>query len=75
MDLPVSLSASPVPQKPLLFREGQRVRVCYRVFDATIQRHDGFYPNNGDNVWVVKLDGVDGYQVASDAQIFPARKG
>ena len=59
-----------LPQKPKRFTPGQRVRVCFRVWNATIVRHAGAYRSlNGDNEWVVKLDGVEGHNLAGDSEI------
>lgn len=60
------------PQKPILFKPGQRVCVDYglgQAFKGTIKEHHGYRPLNGDNEWVVVLDKADGYQVAGDSEM------
>lgn len=57
-------------QKPIRFVVGQRVKLCYQVLEATIESHYGYRPLNGDNEWVVKIDGLEGLNVAGDSEMF-----
>lgn len=59
------------PQKPLLYHAGQRIRIAYRWFEATVVAHHGYYPANGENEWEISIDGRDGHTMGSDSQIKP----